>query len=209
MPIRCTDEDNNVSIGYSGRKSSRLEIEIWEFQPTFSGERAEDRIKKKNRRKFWTDLLLYKGKVPLFFFFSSLEVINDWENKLIWILVVKIFNTISKIPHTYVRFRAMKFLWSSPILRGLQPIWQGLDNPLHTPEIRREASTQQPLSLALSTTFSLVASRKGKELIFSLPPCLLLGVKVLSTFSWYIVSFMKLYLAVCFLEDMNALEANY
>lgn len=73
------------AVGYSGRKSSRLEREIWEFQPTFSGERAEDRIKKKKiGENVWTDLLLYKGKVPLFFFFfPSLEVINDWENKLI------------------------------------------------------------------------------------------------------------------------------
>lgn len=57
------------AAGYSGKKSSRLEIKIWEFQSTFSGERAKDRIKKKNRRKC-VDRSSYYTKVKFLFFFK-------------------------------------------------------------------------------------------------------------------------------------------
>lgn len=57
------------AVGYSGRKSSRLEREIWEFQPTFSGERAEDRIKKKNRRKCLDRSFTIQRQSSSFFFF--------------------------------------------------------------------------------------------------------------------------------------------
>lgn len=62
----------------------------------------------------------------------------------------------------------------------------------------------------IAWVYHLSHSREGKEAV-PLPPtlCLQLWVKVFNTSSLYIVSFMKLYLAVCFLEDVTALEANY
>lgn len=129
----------------------------------------------------------------------------------IWILVVKIFNTTGKIPCTQEGSGS----WSSSDLvqycvacNQNDKVWA-----IHClPPDKGRSFHLTALSLSSRTVYHIpsIVSREGKGAI-PLPPtlCLLLSVKVFNTFSLHIVSFMKLYLAVCFLEDMTALEANY
>lgn len=108
----------------------------------------------------------------------------------IHILLVKLFSTISKIAYTRLRFRHEATL-SLPSI-----VWLGIKLTMLQPTAY---SKDKERGFHLITwVYHLSHSREGKGAV-PLPHtlCLQLWVKVLNISSLYIVSFRKLYLAVC------------